>query len=259
MSDWRRLDGPLAAWSLGDGERVVFCHGFTQTSVSWKPLAARFATGGYEAVVVDLPGHGASAGMRADLRRGADLLVRMLGRASYVGYSMGGRLVLQAALIYPHDVRRLAMIGATPGIADETERVRRIHHDDQLARRLRDVGVSAFVDEWTAQPLFGGLQLGSDDLEARRANTVEGLSSSLRLAGAGALVSAWSRLPELTMPTLVVAGERDVKFVDIGRQIARAVPHGRFVSIADAGHAAHLQRPDEVSDALRSWLRTSAP
>jgi len=60
MSDWRPLEGSLAGWSCGDGPRLVFAHGFTQTSNSWKPIAEHFVANGYESVVVDLPGHGAS-------------------------------------------------------------------------------------------------------------------------------------------------------------------------------------------------------
>jgi len=101
MSDWQPLYGPLAAARLGDGERVAFCHGFTQTSSSWRPLAAQVARLGYECVVVDLPGHGGSATVRADLRMTADLLTATVGTASYVGYSLGGRLCLTTALAYP--------------------------------------------------------------------------------------------------------------------------------------------------------------
>jgi 2-succinyl-6-hydroxy-2,4-cyclohexadiene-1-carboxylate synthase len=134
--DWRPLVGPLAASALGSGERVVFCHGFTQTSASWKPIAAQVAMLGHEAVVVDLPGHGGSSGVRADLRRTADMVTSMVGRASYVGYSMGGRLCLQAALLYPGVVRRLALIGANPGIVDDRERATRITDDHALADQV---------------------------------------------------------------------------------------------------------------------------
>ena len=75
MSDWRPLEGRLAGWACGEGPRLVFVHGFTQTANSWKPIAARFAADGYEAVVVDVPGHGDSANIRADLREGADKLM----------------------------------------------------------------------------------------------------------------------------------------------------------------------------------------
>ena len=75
-------------------------------------------------------------------------------------------------------------------------------------------------------------------------NTADGLAGSLRLAGTGTQVSLWNRLSELRMPTLVMAGELDTKFVDIGRQLASLVPEAVFASIAEADHAAHLQHPD---------------
>lgn len=258
MSDWRPLDGPLAAQVLGEGERIAFCHGFTQTAASWKPIAARFATLGFQTVVVDLPGHGGSAGVRADLRLAADLLAATCGRASYVGYSMGGRLCLQTALIYPNVVRRLALIGASPGIADEAERMRRIATDAELASRIVNVGIDTFLDEWIAQPLFGSLPDADDDLAERRTNTVQGLAASLRLAGTGALVSVGNRLAELAMPVLVMAGERDTKFTAIGRQVATSVQRGMFESVAAADHAAHLQRPEPVVALLGRWMRSTA-
>ncbi|MEO5724116.1 MAG: alpha/beta fold hydrolase [Ilumatobacteraceae bacterium] len=256
MSDWRRLSGPLNAFTLGSGERVVFCHGFTQTSTSWKPIAALFAAGGFEAVVVDLPGHGGSAHVRADLRRTADLLTAMTGPASFVGYSMGGRLCLQTALIYPSLVRRLAMIGASPGIDDDEQRAGRRNRDNELADHIGEVGVDVFLDEWTAQPLFGGVALDPSDIADRRRNTADGLATSLRLAGTGAQVSLWNRLYELAMPVLVMAGELDTKFVDIGHQMARAVADGNYQSITGAAHSAHLQQPAAVVALLAQWLGT---
>jgi 2-succinyl-6-hydroxy-2,4-cyclohexadiene-1-carboxylate synthase len=255
MSDWHSLAGPLAASALGEGERVVFCHGFTQTSSSWKPIGAQIAALGYEAVVVDLPGHGGSGQLRADLRRTADLLTSMIGRASYVGYSLGGRLCLQAALLYPGLVRRLAVIGANPGIVDDGERVRRQDGDEVLARRVVEIGVPAFLAAWMAQPLFGTLPPDPADVAERQMNAADGLAGSLRLAGTGAQVPLWNRLPTLAMPVLVMAGERDTKFVDIGRQIAAEVREGTFASIADADHAAHLRQPAQVLARLQEWLK----
>jgi 2-succinyl-6-hydroxy-2,4-cyclohexadiene-1-carboxylate synthase len=255
MSDWRPLVGPLAASSLGAGERVVFCHGFTQTSTSWKPIAAQIARLGYEAVVVDLPGHGGSGTIRADLRFTADMLTSMLGRASYVGYSMGGRLCLQAALMYPAVVRRMALIGANPGIVDDGARMARRASDDALAAEVLRDGVPAFLERWMSQPLFGGGAPDPADLAERSTNTADGLATSLRMAGTGTQVSLWSRLAELTVPTLLLAGERDTKFTAIGRQMAAAMPSAQFASIADADHAAHLQQPAAVLARLTTWLQ----
>ena len=254
MSDWRPLEGRLAGWTCGVGPRLVFVHGFTQTSDSWKPIAARFAADGYEAIVVDAPGHGESANVRADLRRGADMLAALCGFGVYVGYSMGGRLCMHAALMYPHLVRGLAVVGASPGIADESERADRRAADNQLAEHIVDVGVDAFLDEWLAQPLFAGLELDDEQRADRLRNTPDGLASSLRHAGAGAQGSLWPRLHEMNMPVLTIAGELDHKFAAIGRQIAASVPEGESVEIPGAGHAAHLQDAEAVIDVLVAWL-----
>jgi 2-succinyl-6-hydroxy-2,4-cyclohexadiene-1-carboxylate synthase len=259
MSDWHALPGPLAAYALGDGERVVFCHGFTQTSASWRPIAARVAALSYESVVVDLPGHGGSADVCADLLRTAELLTTMLGRASYVGYSLGGRLGLHAAVLHPDLVVRLAVIGANPGITDDGERLRRIDGDAALARRVLEIGVPAFLAEWMAQPLFGTHEPDPVDVAERSTNTPAGLASSLRLAGTGSQVSLWSRLSSVSMPTLVMAGERDAKFVEIGRRVAAHVGDGTFAAIADADHAAHLRQPEPVLALLRRWLQITRP
>src|SRR3954469_4721804 len=157
MSDWRPLAGRLASWSCGEGARLVFAHGFTQTSNSWKPIAEHLARSGYESVIVDLPGHGASADGDIDLRQAAEVLTDMCGPAVYVGYSLGGRLCLHAASMCPSKVRALALIGASPGIADDIRRAARREADDGMADHIIDVGVEKFLDEWLTRPLFAGL------------------------------------------------------------------------------------------------------
>src|SRR3954452_22443542 len=145
MSDWRPLAGTLASWSCGEGPRLVFAHGFTQTSNSWKPIAEHFAGSGYESVIVDLPGHGASTAGDFDLGQAAERLTGMCGPAVYVGYSLGGRLCLHAASMCPSKVRALALIGASPGIADDIRRAARREADDGMADHIIDVGVEKFL------------------------------------------------------------------------------------------------------------------
>ena len=254
MSDWRPLGGELGGWSCGQGPRLVFVHGFTQTASSWKPIATLFAADGYESAVVDVPGHGTSTDVQVDLRRGADMLTALFGAAVYIGYSLGGRLCMHAALMYPHLVRGLAVVGASPGIADESERVARRAADNELAKHIVDVGVDTFLDEWLAQPLFAGLTLDSDASADRLTNTAEGLASSLRYAGTGAQGSLWPRLHEMKMPVLTIAGEQDRKFAAIGRKVSASVPRGHAIEIPGAGHAAHLQAPQLVVEVLADWL-----
>jgi 2-succinyl-6-hydroxy-2,4-cyclohexadiene-1-carboxylate synthase len=255
MSDWRTLSGPLGAESLGEGPRIVFAHGFTQTRASWRPIASLVAAQGFESILVDMPGHGTSAAVRADLRRGAQLLSAVGGAATYVGYSMGGRFCLHAAVMYPDVVERLLLIGAHPGLDDDDDRVARRASDDAVAARLSELGVAAFVDEWVRQPLFDGIQLSAEDRASRLTNTVEGLRSSLWLAGTGAQESLWNRLSSLAMPIELMFGERDGKFAAISRQMHDLIPDSQLHPIAEAGHAAHLQQPTEVAEAIVAFAQ----
>ena len=254
--EWQPLAGRLAAQVAGPtgASRVVFLHGFTQTSNSWKPIAEHFVRAGHQCFVVDLPGHADSSHVRADLRRAADMIASIGDEATYVGYSLGGRAALHVALMYPHLARSLVTIGANPGIDSEDERARRRESDDELITRMEDIGLEAFLREWVALPLFGNRAVGPLEMADRLRNTVEGLSSSLRLAGTGAQGSLWPRLRELNMPVLAIAGERDEKFAAIARQMAVTVPEGRVALVPGAAHAAHLDDPGVVIELVASAL-----
>jgi len=245
----------LFAEQVGNGPPVVAVHGFTQTRRSWQPIVERLA-GLHQFTLVDAPGHGGSAQIRAGLWDGARLLAETAGGpASYLGYSMGARLCLHLALEQPDLVDALVLVGVNPGIEGEEERGRRRAADEVLAERLTAEGVPAFVDRWLAQPLFSNLPADASDRDQRITNTTEGLAASLRLAGTGRQDPLWERLPELQMPVLLVAGELDDKFDAIARRAAGAIgPNAELVLIPGAGHACHLERPDAFCLVLSDFL-----
>ena len=248
----------LAAFRQGAGRRLVLVHGFTQTGRSWHHLAARLAAD-HEVVLPDLPGHGDSAGVAADLVEGAGLLASVGGSATYVGYSLGGRHVLTLALQHPELVEALVLLGATAGIDDAGERAGRRVSDSHLIADLRARGIDAFLDRWLANPMFSRLPDDPVERSERRRNTVDGLSNSLELAGTGTQQPSWGELPRLEMPVLVLAGEHDTKFVALGRRLAEAIgPNASFDTVAGAGHAAHLERPDRFEALLRRFLADTA-
>lgn len=238
---------------------TVFLHGFTQTGRSWQPVLDRLPADRATMVVApDLPGHGANGDKSLNLRGAARLFSATYGPASWVGYSLGGRLALHIALAHPETVERLVLIGASPGIEDREEREARQRADEALADSIERDGVKAFLDGWMAQPLFASLSPEAADVADRRRNTAVGLAGSLRRAGTGAQESLWPRLAELgetAIPTLVLAGERDEKFRTIGARIADAAgPHAAFETVPDAGHAAHLEQPEWVAKRIDRFL-----
>ena len=241
------------------GTRVVLLHGFTQTHRSWDVIADALVEAGYEVIALDLPGHGRSGGLRAGLTETAELVAAAAGTAVYVGYSMGGRVALHLALAAPQLVRGLVLIGATPGLPDEAQRLERRAADEALARGLERDGVDAFLARWLANPLFATLSPDASGVEARRANTVEGLASSLRRCGTGMQDPLQARLATITAPVRVLAGSLDRKFSAIGTELAAAIgANASFGEIEGAGHAAHLERPAAVVHEITGLVRATA-
>jgi 2-succinyl-6-hydroxy-2,4-cyclohexadiene-1-carboxylate synthase len=250
--------------TFGEGSRLVVAHGFTQSCRLWGGLADDLGVD-HRLVLLDLPGHGGSSDVRADLVQGATLLGEAGGAADYLGYSMGARFCLHLALERPDLVRRLVLISGTAGIDDPDERAERRRADRALAEGLDPVDggppvdtVAEFIDRWVANPMFGDVPGAATDVDERKRNTAAGLASSLRLAGTGTQEPLWGRLGELRMPVLSVAGARDAKFTALGRRMVEAIgDNARHVEIGDTDHAPHLQRPHDVAAVVRAFLAGS--
>ena len=189
-----------------------------------------------------------------DIVETARMLPTLAGPGTYVGYSMGGRVALLAAANDADGViERLVLIGATAGLATPSEREDRQRLDAERADHLLAVGLDVFLDEWLSAPLFATLPPDPAGLALRKRNDPAGLAHSLRHHGTGSQPSLWGQLDQVLVPTLVIAGARDAKFTDIGQRLVDELPNGQFVSIPDAGHAAHSERPEAVADVISQW------
>ncbi len=247
-------DQGLAAEVWGRGERLVLAHGFTQNSRCWGPFGHDLAAD-HQVVAVDLPGHGRTdpAHDTADLPTAGRLLADAGGDAVYVGYSMGGRTALHAALAHPERVRALVLIGATAGMDDPAARAARRQADDALAAELAAGGLPAFLERWLANPLFAGLPPAAAAVEQRRANRPDGLAASLRHTGTGTQEPLWGDLERLTMPVLVLAGADDAKFTAEASRLVEHLPRARMRTLPGT-HAVHLAQPTASAAAVRSFL-----
>ena len=255
MSHGRATDDPTQSPAVAPSERFVLAHGFTQTARSWSVIERLLAQRrpAAEVVAVDLPGHGTASDVDGDLWSSAERLVTIGGAATYVGYSMGGRVALHAALAHPDTVARLVLIGATAGIDDEDERRARRAADGRLATRIEEIGVAAFVDEWLQNPLFAGLDDDTARRDDRLRNTATGLASSLRETGTGTQTPLWDALGELRTPVLLLVGEHDAKFTAIAERMRDALPDSSMRVIAGAGHSVHLEQPEATVEAILAW------
>ena len=254
----------------GSGLPVVLLHGFTGRGRNWLPLLhhSPFTIHHSPFIMVDLLGHG-KTDAPADPTRykmefaAADLATLILDLTTppvhLVGYSMGARLALYLAGHYPHLFRSLVLESGSPGLATETERQTRRVSDEQLAWRLEQTGIEAFVDYWENIPLFASQKRLPEEVrqtvrQQRLQNTPIGLAHSLRGMGTGGQPSLWPQLSHLQLPILLVAGELDSKFVAIARQMAGQLPQAHLCLIPSAGHTIHLEQPALLADHMcRFW------
>jgi 2-succinyl-6-hydroxy-2,4-cyclohexadiene-1-carboxylate synthase len=148
---------------------------------------------------------------------------------------------------------------AYEGIEDPDSRSRRRQADNALAVRIEERGIEWFADYWSTLPLFETQwELPPATLSALRqrrlANSAAGLASSLRGMGQGAHEYVGGRLSELRGDVLFLAGERDLKYAEVARRAANAVPGSSCVIVPGAGHTVHLETPEAFADALaRHW------
>ena len=253
---WTNITGSLFVEQSGDRLTTsqVLLHGFTQTSRSWNRYID-FIDPQQSIIRVDAPGHGGSSTVAADLTTTAQMVVEQCGFGDYIGYSMGARLALHIALLRPENIRRLVLVSSSPGLQSPNERLTRVQSDEKLAREIAEIGVATFVEKWLSGPLFAGLTSTPADIQDRLRNSSDGLASSLRLCGTGAQQSLWDRLPELKMPVLLIVGERDQKFLQIGHEMkSRIGMSAELVVIENAGHSLHLEQPGHCQSVIASFL-----
>jgi 2-succinyl-6-hydroxy-2,4-cyclohexadiene-1-carboxylate synthase len=239
-------------------------HGFTQTGRLWGPFGDGLAQV-RTLVAVDLPGHGGSDAVRANLPESAALVVEAVRSAvgsgesvELLGYSLGARVALHVVTGTDLDVARLVTIGAHGGIEDVEVREARRAADQATADALEASGdVEGFVDRWLAGPMFA--RLGGDVAERseRLRNSAAGLASSLRQSGTGNQEPLWDAMAEVDSPLLAVAGTDDQRFGAHAMRLAGVTPHAVASLVPGGGHAAHLGQPAITLRLVRHWLTTT--
>ena len=217
----------------------IFCiHGNFQTVKVWQPLEERMKAGftDLEMITEDL--------YAKQFQSFDDWTEDFCGRVEVhangeksilLGYSLGGRLALHACLSRPDLWKSAIVVGADPGLESEEEKKLQLHRDRNWAERLKREPLEKLVDEWDAQPVFCGIEnqaprnLGEMDPDR--------LSQHFEVFSKGLQQNLAPKLAELkNLPILFVSGEKDQKYLVIGKKLAKSSSVINAQVIADAGH-----------------------
>lgn len=253
--------------TAGDGPPLVLLHGFTGSAASWRNHTSVFARH-FRTLAIDLLGHGGSASPAEAARYNMAhcvedvnglLTALQVDSAAVLGYSLGGRVALSLSATHPERVSHLLVVSGSPGLASMEERAARVASDETLAAQIERDGVEAFVDYWENISLFASQKSLPAATRAalrhqRLQNNGVGLANSLRGLGTGAQPSLWEKLSEIKTPTLLLAGELDIKFVSIAQHMAEKMPNVCLEVVSGAGHAVQLEKPTEFQRLVLGFL-----
>ena len=227
---------------------VLLIPGFMQPAGSWAEVAERLDP---PVTTLDHAEHNFEGRLREIAAAGEGALL--------VGYSLGGRLALRAAVRDPDRYAGLVTVGVTAGIEDPAQRSARAEADDRLASWIEAAPIEDVVAIWERQPLFADQSeaLVEQQRPGRLAQDPRSLAMLLRTAGQGVLEPVWAELLTFRLPVLAIAGGRDDGYAAAATKIAATAPNASAAIVEKAGHAAHLQQPEEVAALIANFRSNS--
>jgi 3-oxoadipate enol-lactonase len=229
---------------------IVLLHAFPYSPEMWKPQLELFSS--TDILIPNLLGFenfdeaARSVLKEVDLAGWQDVL--------FVGISMGGYTMFRLWEKAP-DLFAGMVLACTRTIPDseEAKQARK-----KQAERLASEGV-----HWLPDALFPThfsettLKTRPEVLEAAKAMILSNQAEAIinTLAALANRPDSRSLLPNIIVPTLVIAGEEDklVPFAET-KEMTQMIPKARLRSIPKAGHLANLENPEHFNDVLLTFI-----
>ncbi|MHB8464175.1 MAG: alpha/beta fold hydrolase [Acidimicrobiales bacterium] len=284
-------DGTSIAYTVrGDGPRVpvAFVNGWTCPDSYWEKIGPAVMAGGHPVVYLDLRGHGDSGlprdpGFCARNLRPEDVSAERLARdvaevieaagfasAALVGHSMGVQAIIETARVAPERVAALIPIAGT------FENPVRTFADLAFLDRVYPIAETMFrfmpfellrpIIRRTASPevgikvvhaiKVGGPKVTAADMAAHLAHVGE-VNFSVLFKMMSALRSHHTAelLPQITQPTLVLAGRKDLFTPpSVQSRMAELIPGAEIVWFEEGGHLLPIEESAGVIEAMVDFL-----
>jgi pimeloyl-ACP methyl ester carboxylesterase len=272
------LHGQELAFRMdGSGPVLLLVHGMAGSSSMWVD-AMPGLTEHFTVVAPDLPGHGASEKPRGDYSLGAfasvlrDLLISLrLDRATPVGQSLGGGVVMQFAYQFPERIERLVLV-SSGGLGREVNLLLRaltLPGSDYVlplacTNWMHDAGlkVAGWMKHVGFRPSPHMVQIWESYGSLAEPETRAAFLQTLRsvVDQSGQRVSATNRLYLASrVPTLIIWGDNDkIIPVEQGYAAHDAIPGSRLEVFKGAGHFPHCEDPARFVAVLTDFMQTTA-
>jgi pimeloyl-ACP methyl ester carboxylesterase len=174
------------------------------------------------------------------------------------GHSMGGRVAMEIVRSAPHRVVGLALLDTAykawaPGEPGEREKAERAGHVETAQTQ----GMRAMARQWL-QRMVHPSRLADTPLIESIVDMLGRKTPEIFVGQIKALLTrpdATAVLASVKVPTLVMTGREDTwSLVETHREIAALVSGSKLVIIDTCGHMSPMERPAEITAALKQWL-----
>jgi len=237
---------------------VAFIHGAAHDHSVWSLQSRFFAYHGWNALAIDLPGHGKShAPAFTAIEDAAVWIARLLDeagatQAALVGHSMGALIALECASRYPSRISRIALIGCGVPMPVSAPLLNGSKANDHAAFDMINVYSHSAAAQMGGNRTPGMWMMGSGMrlLERSAPGVLHADFTACNSYSAG-LAAAKS----LRCPVLMILGKRDLMTpVTLAKALVSELANVRVVTLEGTGHALMAEKPDEVLDNLISFL-----
>jgi len=236
---------------------LLFLHGVGGGHAAWDRQLPYFTARGYRALAWDQPGYGGTQPVDPyDLEQVATALKRRIGDepAILVGHSMGGFVAQEAYACFPECVRALVLCFTSAAFGGSGGDFAR----QFIAARIAPLDQGRSMAEIAAR-LMPSMRGGRSD--AQGLAHAEGVMAGVppqTYRKAVQLLTTFDRraqLPEIRVPTLLVAGGDDrVAPAEVMQRMAQKIPGAEFVLLDGCGHLGPMDQPDPFNEALAQFL-----
>ncbi len=165
-----------------------------------------------------------------------------------LGYSMGGRIALQALADDPDFWTHAVIISAHPGLKSEPERAQRRASDQEWAHLARTAPWSDFLAKWNAQSVFTSDHQPSTINHQRLASRRENVARAFENWSLGQQEDLRPHLETYPGKVTWVVGQNDLKFLALAVEMRVLIPHCELVAVPNCGHRVLLEHPKVVHD-----------
>ena len=237
---------------------ILFLHGAANDHSVWTWQSRWFANHGFNALAVDLPGHGRSGGAAAgSIEEAADWVLSLIAALDLptihlAGHSMGSLIALEAASRCCARIAKLALLGCTvPMTVSEALLDAALNNEPEAI---------ALITGWSHAPatnLTGGPIPGIWLPGVNRALMGRAAKGVLHrdLLNCQQYTGGITAAQRVSCPTLLLIGERDLMTPRKSTlELRKHLHDGRESIIDGAGHAMMSERPDTVLESLRDFF-----